>query len=189
LHAIGDTGPMLYRFRLATSARAPVPYLVHGDAWALRTTIDAIVTELGSRLEFRAERLRALLVVLFSALFRATGSTHRLAPLPAAVQSRLETYIDTHLADRPSIPELAEVAGLSADYFVRRFRETFGSPPRTWLVQRRIHHAMLWLDESDTSISSIAGRLGYPDVFLFSRQFKRITGVSPRSWRDRTRGR
>lgn len=189
LHATGDIEPMLYRFRLATREPCPVPHLLVPDAWAVRTTVDAIVLELGGALEFRAERLRALLVVLFSSIFRAAGAGQRIAPLPAAIRARIESYVDADPAARPTIADLAAEAGLSVDYFGRRFRETFGSAPRGWLVRRRIQHAMLRLDESEDPISVVARELGYPDVFLFSRQFKSITGVSPRSWRERAQSR
>jgi AraC-like DNA-binding protein len=185
LHATGDVAPMLYRFRLATDAPPPVRSLVLTDAWELRATMDALVVEFSGALPWREQRLRALFVVLFSAVFRSTAGRHTPAPLPAVTRERLESYADAHLAGRPTVSDLAAVAGLSVDYFGRRFRETFGAPPRTWLMRRRIQHAMVRLDETDEAISALAGRLGYPDVFLFSRQFKAITGVSPRSWRNR----
>jgi AraC-like DNA-binding protein len=58
--------------------------------------------------------------------------------------------------------------------------------PKTWLVRRRIHHAALRLDESDDPVSVVASDLGYPDLFLFSRQFKMVMGRSPRHYRARS---
>ncbi len=185
LSAADEAIPVLYRFRLTGPGRGPRPYLVLSDAWDLRSTMDALVRELASALEFRPQRVRALLVVFFSSLFRLADRSTQVPPLPAADRARLEEYVDDRLADRPSSAELAAVVGLSPDYFRRRFRQTFGLAPRTWLVRRRIQQAMSRLDESDATISDIATTLGYPDVFLFSRQFKLITGVSPRAWRSR----
>jgi AraC-like DNA-binding protein len=127
-------------------------------------------------------------VVLFSTLFRDLDRADHLPPLSAAARARLETYVENRPADRPTIAELAGVVGLSTDYFRRRFRHTFGLAPRAWLVRRRIQQAMLRLDESDASISEIATCLGYPDVFLFSRQFKAVTGIAPTVWRARGSG-
>jgi AraC-like DNA-binding protein len=187
LHAAVDTGLTLYRLRLATSAAAsPDGYLLVRDAWQARAAFDALVIELSGALAFRAERLRALLVVLFSDVFRVAARHPRTPPLTDAQRAALEAYADANVARRPSTADLARVVGLSRDYFVRRFRRTFGVPPRSWLVQRRVHAAMLRLDESADPIGSVARELGYPDVFLFSRQFKRVTGVSPRTWRSRS---
>jgi AraC-like DNA-binding protein len=185
LYARDEAMPVLYRFRLARCDCGPRPYLTLSDAWDVRSTMDALIRELGSALDFRPQRVRALLVVFFSSLFRLADRATRIPPLPAADRARLEEYVDDHLTARPTSAELAAVVGLSPDYFRRRFRQTFGLAPRTWLVRRRIQQAMSRLDESDDTVSDIATALGYPDVFLFSRQFKLVTGVSPRAWRSR----
>jgi AraC-like DNA-binding protein len=45
------------------------------------------------------------------------------------------------------------------------------------------------LSQSALTISEVADRLGYRDVFFFSRQFKQHNGLSPRQFRARERGR
>jgi AraC-like DNA-binding protein len=186
LHATGDVGLTLYRIRLAAP---PAPgddgHVVLAGAWELRAFFDALVIELSGALPFRAERLRALLVVLFSGIFRAAARHPRQPPLDAEQRAVLERYVDERMASRPDARELASVVGLSEDYFVRRFRQTFGVAPRSWLVRRRIQAAMLALDESARPVGRVALDLGYRDVFLFSRQFKAVTGMSPRAWRER----
>ncbi len=186
LHAGVDSGLTLYRLRISTSAPGwPEGLLTLPDAWDLRGTFDALIIELSGALPFRAERLRALLVVLFSGIFRATAAHPRTPPLDADQRAALESYVDARLHHRLGAADLAQVVGLSEDYFVRRFRQTFGVAPRSWLVRRRIQAAMLRLDDSTQPVGAVARDFGYPDVFLFSRQFKSVTGVSPRSWRER----
>ncbi len=41
------------------------------------------------------------------------------------------------------------------------------------------------LVESKLSISQVADEFGYADIYLFSRQFKEETGLSPRNYRER----
>ncbi len=186
LHAAVDTGLTLYRLRLATHAPGgPTNHLVVAPAWDLRSTFDSLVIELSGALPFRAERLRALLVVLFSGVFRAAARHARTPPLDGDQRLALESYVDERPDLRPGSAALARLVGLSEDYFVRRFRQTFGVAPRTWLVRRRIQAAMLRLDESSRPVRAVARDLGYQDVFLFSRQFKVVTGMSPRRWRER----
>lgn len=186
LHATGDSGLTLYRIRLATApSLGPDGHVLLAEAWGLRASFDALVIELSGALPFRAERLRALLVVLFSGIFRAATRHPRQPPLDADQRAVLERYVDERLARRPGAGELAAVVGLSEDYFARRFRRTFGVPPRSWLVRRRIQAAMRRLDESSRPVGMVARELGYPDVFLFSRQFKAVAGMSPRAWRER----
>lgn len=176
----------LYRFRLTPGAVAGPPAAVLATgAWDLRSPLDTLITELGGRLPWRSERIRALLVLVFTTLFRLASRSPGLAPLSTQQRAAVEEWTDTRLTERPSIADLAAVAQLSQDYFVRRFRQTYGMPPKAWLVHRRMSAAALRLDESDDPITRVARQLGYPDVYLFSRQFKSVFGVSPRAWRSR----
>ena len=43
--------------------------------------------------------------------------------------------------------------------------------------------ATVRLLETNSNISEIALQLGYRDVFLFSRQFKAVHGLSPKAYR------
>lgn len=181
-----DSPPSLYRFRLRAGDRAdPAGIVVVPHAWELRSPFDALVAELEGRLAWRSERIRALLVLVFSTLLRLASHGPGHAPLSTQQRTRLEEWIDARLAERPSVTDLASVVQLSHDYFVRRFRQTYGLPPKSWLVHRRMSAAALRLDESDDPITLVARQLGYPDVYLFSRQFKNVFGVSPRAWRVR----
>lgn len=189
LRLAGSTLMTLYRFRLAALGPADEilrPALILHDAWELRPTFDALIAEIGAHLPFREQRLRALLVLLFSSMFRlAQPSDGGGSRFDSRQRQSLEEYVDMRISERPSAEELARQAGLSVDYFARRFRRTFGMAPKSWLVRRRIQHAATRLDESTDSISEIAADLGYPDVFLFSRQFKAVMGMSPRAYRSR----
>lgn len=183
-----DQRMALYRFRLLPSdgaEPAQSPVLLLRNAWELRGTFDALVAELGSSMRFRAQRIRGLLIVLFAAIFRLSERRQSDHPLDAAQRRIVEEYVDAHIGERPTVHELAALVGLSSDYFVRRFRNTLGDAPKTWLVRRRIQHAALRLDESTDSITRVATSLGYPDVSLFSRQFKAVMGISPRAYLTR----
>lgn len=83
--------------------------------------------------------------------------------------------------------DLARAAGLAPAYFARRFAATVGCAPREWLVAERMRRAATLLLEHDVPIGAIADQLGYGDLFLFSRQFRRAFGVSPRGWRRSVR--
>ena len=50
------------------------------------------------------------------------------------------------------------------DYFTRQFRQTFGIPPRRWLVERRLHHAASLLEHGHRNITQLAHSLGYSDA-------------------------
>lgn len=81
------------------------------------------------------------------------------------------------------VPELARMANMSVPQFFRRFRQATGSTPIDWLRRERINQAKRRLLESSDSIQEISEQVGYADQFYFSRDFKRLTGVSPSRYR------
>lgn len=96
--------------------------------------------------------------------------------------------LERALASTPeaSPSDLAHALRLNPDYFRRLFTRTYGIPPRKWLLRRRLERACIALRESLLSISEIAELTGYPDLFQFSRRFKREFGISPLAWRKQT---
>ncbi|MFF4983997.1 helix-turn-helix domain-containing protein [Streptomyces sp. NPDC001046] len=188
LRGAGHRPTTVHRFRLTgdPAADAPLgPALCLEDAWDLRTPFDALAAELPSTLPYRDELVRGLLLVLFSALFRRASWRPGGVLLSASAQYAVEDYVDSTVSQRPRVSDLARVAGLSPDYFTRVFRRTFGMPPREWIVARRIQRAAVLLQRHDRSVAQVAAELGYTDSFLFSRQFKAITGLAPQNYRAR----
>lgn len=60
-----------------------------------------------------------------------------------------------------------------------------GESFRALLDEVRLREAQLQLELSDRSVGELAFALGYTDESAFSRAFRRLSGVSPRQWRQR----
>lgn len=78
---------------------------------------------------------------------------------------------------------LAQVACLSVSQFRRLFLAATGMPPNAYLVQERVARARKLLAESDLPLAVIADTLGYRDMYYFSRQFRRVAGTPPATYR------
>jgi AraC-like DNA-binding protein len=78
---------------------------------------------------------------------------------------------------------LATEAGMSPRTFRRRFAQIMGTSPQAYANGRRISHARQMLGATELPIKTIASQLGYSDVFFFSRQFTKFTGISPAAYR------
>ncbi|MEK7413795.1 MAG: AraC family transcriptional regulator [Planctomycetota bacterium] len=78
---------------------------------------------------------------------------------------------------------LAKQLGISAVTLRRRFRSATGQSMHAYAVSARIATARRLLIEDDSSIQEIADRLGYRDVFFFSKQFRKYVGVPPALFR------
>ncbi len=179
----------LYRVRVGVEPGArppiPAPCVTVKPAWDLLPLMQRVVLDAAERGPDADAYRRALLKALFAGIFRAQRRRADDKPvLSTSQRQRLMDLTAREPAGRWSAADLAGHLDLSADYFTRLFRATFGAPPRRWLVEQRIRNAAHRLLESPTSVSDLAAELGYPDVFLFSRQFKQVTGLSPSRYRE-----
>ncbi|MGO4372526.1 helix-turn-helix domain-containing protein [Paenibacillus sp. MCAF20] len=84
---------------------------------------------------------------------------------------------------RPSVNELAAVAGVSSSHFYRTFQDFTGEPPMTFVERLRVKAACRHLMESDASITDISFQLGYQSSQHFATVFKRFVGTTPTQWR------
>ncbi len=75
--------------------------------------------------------------------------------------------------------ELAALCGFSTVYFRKLFHEVYGVSPIAYCRSLRIRRAQEMLRSDFTAITEVALALGYPNIYDFSRDFKRHTGVSP----------
>ena len=78
---------------------------------------------------------------------------------------------------------LASDVGMSLATLHRRFHEVTGMALHQYALSARISEAQRLLADSDLPIKEIARRLGYRDLYYFSRQFKQQVGAPPREFR------
>ncbi len=83
------------------------------------------------------------------------------------------------------VEELAADMGYTPDHFIRVFRKIAGVTPGEYLIQCRITSAQGLLRQSSHSVGQIAELLGYCDIYAFSKQFRKRTGMSPSGYRKR----
>lgn len=83
----------------------------------------------------------------------------------------------------PSNSELARVASLSTNGFVRLFRQKMGLPPQTFQMNRRIERACAALVNTDRSVDTIATANGFCDRAHLTRMFKKYVYNTPGAYR------
>jgi len=96
---------------------------------------------------------------------------------------RVVDYIDSHLAAKITLSDLAAVAGLSQMYFASRFRLATSLRPHEFLLKQRIGRAEVLLLNTTMPILEIALTVGFQTQAHFSTVFKRFVGCSPHQWR------
>ncbi|GAA5628267.1 HTH-type transcriptional activator RhaS [Brucella sp. NBRC 12953] len=95
----------------------------------------------------------------------------------------LPSYLDGGV---PTLAEVAEMAGVSARTFQRKLANV-DFVYSDILDAVRFERASNLLRESDSKIIDIAFASGYSDPAHFTRAFRRISGVTPRQFREQSR--
>ncbi len=82
------------------------------------------------------------------------------------------------------IDALARNAGLGRSQIDRLFRAAFGVPPKAYWTRHRLGLAQSMLTGTSTPIGDIANRLGFSDIYYFSRWFRQHSNVTASSFRE-----
>lgn len=95
------------------------------------------------------------------------------------------TYVTTDLSTDLSLKALSCRLNVTPSYLSSLFRKEMDMTLTDYVNQQRIAHAQYLLQGTNTPIKSIAQQCGIADLNYFVRIFKRITGVTPKSYRDK----
>jgi len=92
-------------------------------------------------------------------------------------------YINKHLYEKLSIPEIAEYTGINASYLSQLFRKQAGISISKYIQIKKIAEAKkLLLDKS--SILNVSVLLGFNDQSYFTKVFKECTGITPKEYKQ-----
>jgi len=82
------------------------------------------------------------------------------------------------------LDELATIAHMSKSNLLTTFRKATHQSPIEYLIHLRIQRAMEMMRNMDVTITEIAFAVGFNDSNYFSRQFRKIAGISARQFKD-----
>lgn len=96
--------------------------------------------------------------------------------------------IDSNLSEPLSLQSLAESQNLSAGYLSALFHKETGMTLIGYINQRRTDMAKHLLTTTSLQVQTIAQHCGIMDVHYFSKMFKKNTGMTPKSYREKYTG-
>ena len=95
------------------------------------------------------------------------------------------SHLERNIHREINLDELASIAHMSRRSFMRVFQSATGTSPLAWIIDRRINRACALLRQTDRRITEIAFDVGFNGSNYFTRQFRQVTGLSPRNYRLR----
>ncbi len=97
-------------------------------------------------------------------------------------------YMEEHLDEPLSIPQLSRRAFLSPTAFKAAFRQRYGLAVHAWLRQRRMERAAQLLQGSSLTVLEVAQAVGYSSGSQFAAAFRERYGTSPGKFRKMSKG-
>ncbi len=92
-------------------------------------------------------------------------------------------YINEYLSQQIKLADLANLLGMSQFHFSHLFKRSLGIAPHQYLLQQRVERAKQLLKQTDQSIIDIAFLCGFNSHSHLSKQFRQLTGITPKAYR------
>ncbi|WP_298484520.1 AraC family transcriptional regulator [uncultured Maribacter sp.] len=102
--------------------------------------------------------------------------------------NKVLVYISKNLSEEISVEQLAIFCNLNVDYFSRSFKAIYGVRPNRFIQLKRIERAQFLLLSSQKPLKQIAEEVGLYDGAYLSKTFKKLTGVTPATFRKQKLG-
>ncbi len=112
---------------------------------------------------------------IFGASLTASGDKAKLA-------ENMKDYLDENFRINITNQFLAERFGFVGSYLGSIFKSYYEVTPIEYVVQKRMEEGKKLLETGEMKIKEVAAWLGYEDSLYFSKVFKRVIGMSPKDY-------
>lgn len=97
----------------------------------------------------------------------------------SSMLTMLVNYMKDNISKNLSIAELVKYSGSNKTTITNIFNENLGMGAIEYFISLKTEAAKQYLRENNYNITQISEILGYSNIHYFSRQFKKVTGMSP----------
>ena len=101
---------------------------------------------------------------------------------------RVVDFIQDSLGNEISLGELAELAGLSPNYFLSAFRKATGKTPHRYLTEQRVATACELLHNPHYSLVDVSLTVGFSSQSHLTTVFRRFMKTTPAAYREQVLG-
>ena len=94
-------------------------------------------------------------------------------------------YVHENYREQISNERIGEVFGFHKNYVSGMVKEYTGMPLHKYVNYVRVSHAVEMLADGEDSVTEVARKCGFCDIYYFSRYFRQFVGVSPTEYRKK----
>lgn len=160
-----------------------VPFVIQDPAYCHKL-FELLVTEHILNNNYKVITIDYLVRILFNKLLESYNYKY-ISPLYRNLNElKMEIYRNPEMAW--TVAKMAERLNISSGYLEGIYKNAFGVSCMDDVINSRISLAKKYLLYENYTIAEIVSLCGYRNMEHFFRQFKKITGVTPSRFRNRT---
>ncbi|HVW99314.1 MAG TPA: AraC family transcriptional regulator [Candidatus Babeliaceae bacterium] len=139
-----------------------------------------------------AERIISLLMILY--IISEAKDTKLLSSKAFSynsTQAGLErinsvfAFIFEKFSENITLNQISDVANMSPTAFCRYFKSHTNKSFSLFLIETRIHHSCKLIMNEEMKLSEIAFKSGFNSLSYFTKQFKKVTGLTPLEYKKK----
>ena len=142
---------------------------------------DSYIRELENTTEI--DQLKLLKDTFMMTITRLVADT-RVGAENTAINNKVAKYIRQNLGSRITIKDIASNLRVSTGYLCVQFKKDCGMTVNDYILRTKVNEAQEMLASADKPIAQIAYQLGFSSQSYFQTVFKRVTGITPKKYRD-----
>ena len=98
---------------------------------------------------------------------------------------KAENYIKINMHKKITVTDIAEYIGIDRSYLSRLFAKYCQKSPQEYILSLKMNTALRYLADTNMSVSEVAQSVGYSDIRIFYKVFKKRFNCSPSQWRTK----
>ena len=154
-------------------------HICNADSYDIKYCIDRLTDLYVSPVPFANELIDNLLQYLIYSLASLSESDRKNRYVDI-----MQRYICSQFSKKICLQDVAKSAHISKSHASYIFRKETGISINRYILDVRMQRAVKMLRYTGKSISEIAAKTGFPDIYYFSRAFKREMNLSPSEFRE-----
>jgi AraC-like DNA-binding protein len=148
--------------------------------------LNALLKELDDKKVNYELACKNLLTLFLISVVRNTTSNIFISETPEKVSvecMKIKNYIDSHYSENITLDFLSNLTYINKFHLVHLFTKEMGISPINYLINKRIDESKKLLSTTNYSIRDISSIVGFSNSSYFSQMFKKIAGISPKTFR------